>query len=242
MRKRGGAGNPVYLLGYASAITLMAVVEEDPRSLAVMALFTGVPGVALGVARYGKLVMLLALSVAGVFINAMMLYYLGAVEDPGPIVAGVGPIAIPWYAVYSTLVIGLRVTAIAGAGLMVSGLVNPRDALRSLEEAGAPRGLAFSLAFAIRMLPLVLHEIGEVMATRRVRGYRRIPASPGDFASIMLPLLSVAVERAVWVGVSAELRGFRSSPRRKKRLPRPGRVEVLLLASLAVQAIAFFAF
>lgn len=242
MRKHGEGASPVYLLGYASAITLMAVVEEDPRSLAVMTLLTGVPGVALGVARYGKLVALLALSIAGVFINAMMLYYLGAVENPGPVIAEIGPLSIPWYAVHSTLVIGLRITAIAGAGLMVSGLVNPRDVLRSLEEAGMPRGLAFSLAFAIRMLPLVLHEVGEVMATRRVRGYRRIPVTPGDFASIMLPLLSVAVERAIWVGVSAELRGFRSAPRRKKRLPKPGRFEALLLTSLAVQAAAFFAF
>ncbi len=234
---RGGP-DPAYLIPYSFTVTLLAVVEESPRALLVLFLVTGVPGLALGLLRFGRMLVLLPLTVAGAFLNAMILYYLGVAGQGSPVVASLGPLEVPWYAVNATVVIGLRIASIAGAGLLLSGLANPRDVVRSLEGLGAPRGLVFSLAFALRLLPLLFAELGEVMAMRRQRGYRGVPVTPGDYATIMLPLLSVSVQRAVWVGVSAELRGFR--PRRPARRGprRPGRWEALLLLALAVQAAA----
>ncbi len=234
---RGGP-DPAYLILYSFSITLLAVVEESPRALLVLFLVTGVPGLTLGFLRFGRMLVLLPLTVIGAFINAMILYYLGVAGRNSPVAASVGPLVVPWYAVNATIVIGLRIASIAGAGLLLSGLANPRDVIRSLEALGAPKGLVFSLAYALRLLPLLFSELGEVMAVRRQRGYRRVPVTPGDYATIMLPLLSVSVQRAVWVGVSAELRGFRLRRPLRRGPPRPGRWETLLAAALALQVAA----
>jgi len=234
---RGGP-DPAYLLAYSFTVTLLAVVEESPAALLALFAVTGLPGLALGLLRFGRMLILLPLSVAGAFINAMILYYLGVAGQGSPVAARIGPLEVPWYAVNSTLVIGLRLAVIAGAGLLLSGLANPRDVVRSLESLGAPKGLVFSLAFALRLLPLLFAELGEVMAMRVQRGYRRVPVTPGDYATIMLPLLSVSVQRAVWVGVSAELRGFRLRRARRRGPPRPGPWDYLLAAALTVEVAA----
>lgn len=211
------------LLLYSMWITVLAVATSDPRRLGVLALLTGLPGLLLGYRRYGILVPLLGLSLLGTFLNMLLLYNVG---EP---VFSLGPLTVREEAWSRTVSLNLRILTLAGTGLLFASTVNPRDAVRSLErELGMPRGLAFALSFSLRLLPLVYRDLQEVMAIRRMRGYRRVPVTPGDYRSLFMPLLSVAIERGVWVGVAAELRGFSSRPRTRVR-PRFRRGDGLLL-------------
>ncbi|WP_062661490.1 energy-coupling factor transporter transmembrane component T [Aeropyrum camini] len=229
---------PWALFIYGVLVTVIAIVGSGRELLATF-LITGVPGFLLGLARYRFLVLLIPLTVIGTFLNALAIYYTGLAREPGEVVAKIWVVEIPQFAVETTAVIALRVFSFAGAGLLLVSLVSPRDALRSLtEELGLPKGLAFSLAFALRLFPLIRRDLSEVMAVRRLRGYRTIPISPGDYMSIIAPLLNVSLERAVWVGISAELRGFRL--RRVKRRLVLGLPEAVLAVLLAVQAAALF--
>ncbi len=217
---------------------MLAFYADDPRSLAVLVALTGVPGILAGLIKYRLLVILIPFTILGTFTNAMLLYYLGVVEDPGRVVASLGPLRVPEFAVETTALIGARIVSFAGAGLLLASFVTPRDAIKSLsDELGLPKGASFSLSFALRLLPLLKSDMEDILLVRRLRGHRRIPLTPGDYKSIITPLLAVSLERALWVAVAAELRGF-ALRKRGLRRPRLGLADAVLAAALAAQLLA----
>ncbi len=233
-----GKPQPFTVLVYSLTVTVLAVYASTYESLAVLVALTGIPGLVAGILRYRLLVALLPLTIVGTFLNALAIYYLGVAESPGEIVASLGPIVVPEFAVDVTSRIGGRVISFAGAGMLLAALVTPRDAIRSLsDELGIPKGLSFSLSFALRMLPLLRSDMEDLLLVRRLRGHRRVPLTPGDYGSLITPLLRTAIDRALWVGLAAELRGFRLR-RARRRLPRLGLLDLILLLALTLQALA----
>ena len=217
---------------YAMWITILGVATGDPGKLAVTTLLTGIPGLVLGYRRYGMLVPLIGLALIGSFVNMVVLYNVGSP------VFSLGPLTVREEAWRRTLGLSFRILTLAGAGLLFASAINPRDAVKTLEsELGMPRGFAFALAFALRLLPLIYRDLQEVLAVRRMRGYRRVPISPGDYRSIIMPLLSISVERGLWVGIAAELRGLSIRPKRRFK-PRFKRMDLALLVLALVQTLA----
>lgn len=230
-----GRPRPSLLFLYGLLATVLAIYSSEPRELAVLLALTGIPGLALGVLKYRWLVALAPLGIIGVASNALLLDNLGLIEDPGRTVYQVGPVRVSEYTINSTTVIAMRILTFAGAGLLLASIITPRDAIIYLHsDLRLPKGIAFSLAFALRLLPLVARDLGEILEARRMRGFRRIPLTPGDYASIIAPLLSVTLERAVWTGIAAELRGYRL--RRARRIPwRPSPADAILVSAATIQ-------
>jgi len=111
----------------------------------------------------------------------------------------------------------LRLLSILGATLIFITQVNARDLIKSLEcELGLPKTIAFATAVGLRMLSILERDLREIQLVRVERGYRRYPITPSDIGSFLRPLLSLGLERALWVGIAAELRGF--SQRTTKRV------------------------
>ncbi len=220
---------PAQLFVYALIITLLVFVADNESALLTLTIINGIPGLIMGARKYPILTLLIIIGIWGTFLNALL------ITNTGDIVFELGPLAIREGAVHSTYMISLRFITLGGVSLIYVSSITPRDALRSLEEElRLPQGIAFSVAFALRLLKLGEHDIKEIMAMRKQRGARRIPLTPSDFESILMPLLSLMVERAKWVGIAAELRGF--SLRKKKPfkfVPTWGLVVLILL--LAVQ-------
>ncbi len=220
---------PAQLFVYALIITLLVFVADNESALLTLTIINGIPGLIMGARKYPILTLLIIIGIWGTFLNALL------ITNTGDIVFEIGPLAIREGAVNSTYMISLRFITLGGVSLIYVSSITPRDALRSLEEElRLPQGIAFSVAFALRLLKLGEHDIKEIMAMRKQRGARRIPLTPSDFESILMPLLSLMVERAKWVGIAAELRGF--SLRKKKPfkfVPTWGLVVLILL--LAVQ-------
>jgi len=69
-----------------------------------------------------------------------------------------------------------------------------------------------------------------------MRGYRRVPLTPGDYKSLLMPLLSISIERGLWVGIAAELRGISIRPKARVR---PGfkPLDLLLVALAVIQSL-----
>jgi len=219
------------MLLYVVWITILGVATGDPHKLLVTAIITGIPGLILGYRRYGILVILLVIALIGTLVNMILLYNVG---EP---VYRMGPLIIREEAWNRSLSLNLRIITLAGAGLLFASTINPRDAVRTLEsELGLPRGLAFALSFALRLLPLVYRDLLEVLAMRRMRGYRRIPVTPSDYRSLFMPLLSISVERGLWVGIAAELRGLSIRPRRRFK-PVIGYMDYLLITLAVFQTL-----
>lgn len=218
---------------YALAITALAFTFREQRQLAAIGLPNGLLGFSLGFKRSKWIILLFAIAIWGTFLNSLLLANTG---DP---VVHMGPLEVRVGALNATLTIGLRLLAIAGAALIFFSSTNPRDLIRHLEaELRLPKGLAFSIAYSLRLFPLMQRDYREIQLARLERGYRRFPITPTDVRSIMLPFLSVGYERAVWTGIGAELRGFASRRRRMKAIF--GLPELMVSASIALQIIIAF--
>lgn len=218
---------------YALAVTALAFTFREARQLAAIGLPNGVLGFSLGFRRSRWIILLFSTAVWGTFLNALIF------ANTGIPVAQIGPLTVRMGAINATLTIGLRLLAIAGAALIFFSSTSPRDLIRHLEaELRLPKGLAFSIAYSLRLFPLMQRDFREIQLARAERGYRRVPLTPTDVRSIMLPLLSVGYERAIWTGIGAELRGFASRKRRMKA--EFGIPELMVLASITLQIIIAF--
>lgn len=218
---------------YALVITALAFTFREQRQLAAIGLPNGLFGFSLGFRRSKWVILLFALAIWGTFLNSLI------VANTGDLVVHMGPLEVRVGAINATLTIGLRLLAIAGAALIFFSSTSPRDLIRHLEaELRLPKGLAFSIAYSLRLFPLMQRDFREIQLARLERGYRRFPITPTDVRSMMLPLLSVGYERAVWTGIGAELRGFASRKVRMKAIF--GFPELMVSASIALQVIIAF--
>jgi len=110
----------------------------------------------------------------------------------------------------------LRLLATLLAGLTVSLSTSPERMLAALSWFRLPATLSFMTTAALRFLPLLLQEVGEVRQARRLRGYRfRLLGLPGDRlgsyraeVGIVLPVIAAALRRAETLAESVTARGF----------------------------------
>lgn len=220
---------PAQLFIYGIIVTLLVFIADSRNALLAMALINGVPGFILGARRYPFLTLLVVIGIWGTFLNALLLV------NTGEPVFVIGPLIVREGAVDATIIIGLRFITLGGVSLLYVSQITPRESLKSLEaELGLPKGIAFSIAFALRLLKLGEQDIREILQMRRQRGARRIPVTPGDYESLMMPLLSLMLERARWVGIAAELRGF-ALRKSKKRTFIPTLGLLVLILALFIQ-------
>lgn len=220
---------------YCLALTFLALAYRGLYSLALIAIPNAALGLYMGYRRAKIIVVLLLLSLWGTLLNAVL------VANNGPPVLVLGPIILRQGALVATARIWLRLLAIASTALIFIGSAEPEEIIRDLEaELRLPKTITFSLAYALRLIPLLHRDYKEIMFCRRQRGYRTIAYLPGDIKTLLLPLLSIAYQRAIWAGITVELRGFR---KRKPiyRMPRIGGPEVIMIIWLLVQIILPFA-
>lgn len=222
---------PLTLFVYGIAVTVLAFASRSTEGLAVLALFNAPVGVALGTRKYPTLLALFLVGLAGLLLNALVFANTGR-----PVVEIYG-VSIREGALVAFANVTLRMLSILGASLVFLSQTNARDLVRSLEsELGLPKGLAFATAVSLRMLSMVERDAREVQLVRAERGYRKYPVTPSDVESFLRPLLSLGLERATWIGVAAELRGFSQRASRRARVE-VGPADAVAYALLAVQVV-----
>ena len=215
---------------YALVVSLLAYAYRDIYDLLFIGLINAVLGLVYGY-RYKLLWLLLALGLWGTFINAYV------VSNTGQIVFSWGWIIIREGVLTATTAIFMRLLSIVGATLFFIGNSTPFELIKSLiSELRLPKGIAFSISYAIRLIPLMRKDYEEIRIARLERGYRRIPYLPNDLKTFLLPLLNIAYERAIWAGIAVELKGFRLGKvkYRKIRIDVP---EIAVFILLAIQVI-----
>lgn len=78
-------------------------------------------------------------------------------------------------------------------------------------------------------------DYNEIMNIRKERGFRRIPITPSDIKALLVPLVAVGIDRAYWIGIAAELRGF--SLRKRVFKPSFKLVDYIIIALAIVQLV-----
>lgn len=222
---------------YALGVSLIAFLTSSIKSLVIPSLSNGVLGLVLGSKKmpWKLLAALLILNMWGAFLNG--LYF----HNFGDVIISTQVIVVRKGAIESFLLVSFRFFLIVGSTLLMLGLTNVRELIKSLEtDLRIPSGIAFSIAYAFRLFPLLSKDLSEIYIARKERGFTSIIIRPSNLRSILLPLLNLSYERAVWGGISAELRGlgFRRISKKKPL----GLGDFIILLALIMQWIIVFIF
>ncbi len=171
----------------------------------------------------------------GLFINAI------AFSNTGETVFRLFTIEVKTGAVHAFLVVSIRLFIIAFAGALLALTYSPIEIYRSLiYELKTPVIIAFPVAYALRILPVVKRDYSEIVFQRKQRGLKTNLLNPLDLASVVTLLMVVNYERAKWSGISAELRGLRRIKPEFQYKPRiVDYILLTLLVLLVVYTIAF---
>ncbi|MEM4427644.1 MAG: energy-coupling factor transporter transmembrane component T, partial [Zestosphaera sp.] len=128
---------------YALGISLVAFIANSINSIMLPSLLNGILGFVLGGKKLPQklLAILLLLNAWGAFLNG--LYF----HNFGEVIISTQAIVIRRGAIESFLLVSLRFFLVVGATLLMLGLVNVRDLIKSLErDLRIPPGIAFSIA------------------------------------------------------------------------------------------------
>ncbi len=216
---------------YSIIMTILAFVIRSEAALLIPAIPNFIVGLILALKKkYYLFPITLLLAFWALFLNAVLFVNYGK-----PVLI-LGPIIIRENALWATLIVAVRLMTITGAAMIFVSMINPRELIISLErQLGLPKGLAFALSLAIRLIPLMTHDYHEILFIRRQRGYRTKLLIPTDVVGVLLPLVAVGIDRAYWIGIAAELRGFQLRKRRFK--PEYTLWDILVIAVGILQTI-----
>ncbi|MEZ0393659.1 MAG: energy-coupling factor transporter transmembrane component T [Desulfurococcaceae archaeon] len=193
-------------VGLAFSIAVAATAAAFVLRGLPLAVLT-IPAVVASVARRSRATLyiyaLVAATAPGIFMNAV--YF----SNEGQAVFTILGHEVRSGALEGFANVFLRTVLIAAVGSWFVSSYRPMEVVRGLEEAGLPKGLAFSIAYALRSAELVARDFSEVLDSRRQRGRKFVPLNPVHVAEVLLPVVRLSYERALWVGISMDLRGFR---------------------------------
>jgi len=227
---------PSSLFIYSLTMASLAFIGRSVEFLLIPAVVNGVLGFGLGSRKIGLklLVALMIINVWGALINAV--YF----SNVGTTLLDLGFIKINSGVVKAFLMVSLRFFLVVGSTLIMLSLSNARDLIKSLEsDLRIPSSVAFSLAYAFRLFPLMTRDFKEISIAREERGLKTFTLNPKHLKTLLTPLLSVGYERALWAGISSEVRGL--SSRRKVRSNRNLSVgDLLIFAALSAQVLTAF--
>lgn len=233
--------NPTAKLAAALVLMLAVFLSIDvvTPTIVLIGLLGAVPATGI---RPGDLLArawpLLVAALALAILNAVF-----ASAESGPILVRFGPVELREDGLRDGAAVGLRVLAVALAGLLAVLATDPTDLADSLQQqlGLSPRFAVGALA-AVRLMPAIAHEWQVLRLARRARG---VSAGRSPMAAIriaagqLLSLLVAAIRRATRLAVAMEARGFGSRTCRSVARPHAVvRADWLLIAAAAALAVA----
>jgi len=192
---------------YCAALILAALWTRQPLILGALALACALAGAGAGVGRrvarslYFSVPMVVLVVVVNALVSREGLTVLARFGDWGPF----GQVDPTLEAVCYGALVGLQLVVIVAACALASATVDPDEVLRSLRRWSFHSALTASLA--TRMVPLLAADarrIGEAQRSR-VHGASR--------ASVMRAITANALDRAVDVAATLEVRGYGAARR-----------------------------
>ncbi len=216
---------------YGLILALLAFIYRDNLVLAIIAIPNLTVGSILGWKKFKIIVIFLLIGFIGLFINTYL------VSNTGEIVFDTGFFIIREGVVDAFSSIALRLMTISGGTLIFLSLSDPYETVKTLEnDLYLPKGISFSIYYALRLIPLIQRESREIQNIRVQRGYRKYLVTPNDFKTFLLPILSILLERAYWTGIAAELRGFQMR-KTLHRKPILTIYDYIIIALLTIQVL-----
>ena len=167
-----------------------------------------------------------------------------AAEQLGPTVIAAGPVRIGAETLANGAGLGLRLLAIALAGILATATSDPTDSADALvQQARVSPRFAIGVLAALRLLPMLARDSQVIGMARRARGVdagRSPLAAVRLLGSRLMGLLVGAIRRGSRLALAMEARGFGAM--RCRTVARPQRMRVAdwgwILAAVALGAAA----
>lgn len=231
--------NPLARIGAAALLmgALFAALDAMTAAIILAVVAVSVPFVGIGVGSLLRRAWpLLGAAVLIGLLNALF----GVAR--GPVVVAIGPVQLHGETLVSGASLGVRILAIALAGIVALASADPTEVADALvqELHVAPRFALGALA-ALRLVPILAEEWQLLGLARRARGVTA--GSPLGWVRLqvgrLLSMLVVAIRRAVRLALAMDARGLGSRGCRTAARPqRMRRRDWALLAAAALAAAA----
>jgi len=226
--------NPLARVGAAALLMLFGFLAVDAVTATLLLVVTLVAVPMSGIS--GRTLLRRAWPLLGAAVAIGLLNGLFGTAE-GAVVVTVGPIAVHSGSLAAGLALGIRILAIALAGLLALAAVDPTDLADALMQQlhVSPRFALGALA-AVRLLPILAGEWQLLGLARRARGVSA--GSPLGWLRLsggrLMSLLVGAIRRATRLSLAMEARGLGAGGRRS--VARPQRMArrdwTLLVAAL----------
>lgn len=219
---------------FSAALVVAALVSSHPLVLAAILAAAIGAGLAAGVGREMRAVARFAVPL-GIFIAAVNplvtrdgLTVIARLGDLPPL----GQLDVTLEATVAGGVLGLRAVALVMAFALYSAAVDPDELLRAARRF-SPRS-ALTAAVALRMVPVLQRDAARMSDARRCR-----PGTPPPRRAVLRAVATNALDRAVDVAATLEVRGYGGLGRpRRTHVPWSRHDLAFAAATLAVLALS----
>jgi len=206
-------------LGAAFCVVLatVALLFEHPLVLLVLLAALGLAAAGARVAReVGRLVGLLGVPFALLIalVNALVVREGATILVSGYTVPVLGRLDVTLEATAYGAIMGLRALIAIGCGALLSAAVDPDELLRSFRRLGFRSAL--TAALATRLVPVLARDARRMRDAQRTRGGE--PAPP---LALVRAVTAGALDRAVDVAATLEVRGYGGAAKRARPAHRP---------------------
>ena len=157
-----------------------------------------------------------------------------------PVIGGNLPITVEALTVGTVLTLRFAILITAFQLFVIS--TQPRDLVHTMERAHIPADYTLMFVIALRFIPTLQMEGKRIHEAQLARGYH-----PGEgfigriksVAPVMVPLVSNSLARATLLGLTIDIRGYRTRKRTSLRERKMGIADKVALPVMVVVAIAF---
>jgi len=240
--------HPLTKLIFAALVVALAVLTSDLVMLALLAGAVVVVAIASGLARdlLRQVPLLLSLAASLLLLTVLTIRsgaILGYLVPPTvPVIGGAFPITAG--AVDLAVAMSLRFAAMLFAFQLLVISTQPRDLVHLMDRLRMPVDYTLMLLIALRFIPSLQLEGKRIHEAQLARAYNPGKGIAGKIRGlfpIIIPLVSNSLGKATVLGLTIDLRGYRSGRRTPMRNLSPGRADVACICCMALATAGYLA-
>ena len=145
-------------------------------------------------------------------------------------------------ALYAGILLTLRFAILIISFQIFVITTQPRDLVNTLEKIGVPIDYNLMFLIALRFIPTLQIEAKKIHEAQLARGYYPGTGFIGrikSVAPVMIPLVSNALSRATVLGLTIDMRGYRTRARTPFREERMNQLDKAMFVILVVVLVVF---
>ena len=153
-----------------------------------------------------------------------------------------GSIALTWGALEIGILLSLRFIVLIYAFQLFLMSTQPRDLVHTMERMRIPIDYILMFVIALRFIPTLQIEGNRIHEAQLARGYNPGTGMMGKIRSvapIVIPLVSNALARATVLGLTIDIRGYRTATRTRLREFPFQRMDYLITGSMIAISCGF---